>query len=330
MVFQNLKDATTRIGVSVITFVISEIFVAFSILGSIIRFMTVGLLSLMLAIVRFPIDFILSHDKARFLGRINRRFYLWRTLIKRRSKWMLINRPHYILFRTYALLFMVSFVVIAGDRSVNAFNRFKASKFDGKNVSDEIVMTKSDGTTVVITPLPEGMVVEPKYDNGQIAGARKVIHEGNKAINIPAGYKALLASDKNVNVARVPQSGIKRVNVYKENALLAQLIIDFSVEPDFTGFVGDTNSTELKSYVYVPDGLTVLPVYTLFVPKNSTDTAVIICPDANSYNEVSRYCVNATLLRDGFNKGAIRVVDLGQYWELVGVSSGGGVSISDQ
>ncbi len=329
MVFQNFKDATMRIAVSSVTFVVSELFIAFSLLGAVLRFVSVGLFQRLFIMARFPLDFTLARDKKRFLYALGRRFYLWRTLIKRRSKWMLANRPHNMLFRAYALLFMFSFVILAGSRTLNAFNQYKVKQFEGKNISNQIVMTKSDGTTVVITPLPEGAVVEPKYDNGQVAGARKVLHDEHKAINVPAGYKVLLASDKNVNVARVPQSGIERVNVYRDNILLAQLIIDFSAEPDFTGLAGDTDTTELKSYVYVPDGLTVLPVYTLFIPKNSTDAAVVICPDANSYNEVSRSCVNATILRDGLNGGAIRVVDLGQYWELDGVNSGGGISTAN-
>ena len=108
---------------------------------------------------------------------------------------------------------------------------------------------------------------------------------------------------------------------------LADVTTDFTTDLDWSSVTADTDPSAHKAFVH---NLTAAPgtatTYSLYVPYNTGDNAVTICPGASSLSEVKADCPNVTTYTDADPNVSIVTVDSQQFWKIDGLSSTGGLS----
>ncbi len=110
---------------------------------------------------------------------------------------------------------------------------------------------------------------------------------------------------------------------------LADFTADMTTDRDWSGITGSSDTT---SYQSVVSGLSTAPgvtgTHSLYVPKKDTDTAVHICPDAQTLEQVTTDCSNGQTYTEADDNVSIVDVNGTSYWLVSGLSGTGGVSVS--
>ncbi len=98
-----------------------------------------------------------------------------------------------------------------------------------------------------------------------------------------------------------------------DDTYLAQVVVDFDEDRVWT-IAGDTDHTEYVAYIAgLPEQSGAADTYTFYVPKRSTDKAVLLCPGAESFVVVTAMCEGASFYADG-RGAAVQTIEGTDYW----------------
>lgn len=142
----------------------------------------------------------------------------------------------------------------------------------------------------------------------------------------------VLQSDWNTDVSGTGQNGIVPIGVaaaVDPNIKIAELDVDFSSAPNWTGVTGGVEET--KAFFHSEQSISVISngavsSYSLFVKKGDGNK-VWVCPGASSLTDVNLSCIGGFFISDGQTvNGATATID-GIYWKISGLTGTGGMSI---
>jgi hypothetical protein len=162
------------------------------------------------------------------------------------------------------------------------------------------------------------------YDNSQI-------EKKNLISNVESGFSAVKTSNWNTDVTETPQWLVRTVGIIDDstNKRVAEINVNFEADRNWDNLTIDAEGN--KSLVHFAGGISGLPgisgsTFTLYVPKNSSDTAVYICPNASLLADVSTSCTGGYSVDDDDDNVTIVTVDGQQYWKITGLTGTGGIS----
>lgn len=120
------------------------------------------------------------------------------------------------------------------------------------------------------------------------------------------------------------------VDVYISNPFglfIAKVTVFFSADRNWSSVMGNVDLTSKKAYISglsLADGVS--STHSLYVPRDPGDDAVVICPEAESLDEVTVSCEGREIYREGDGDMSI-VADGGRsYWLVSGLEGTGGIS----
>jgi hypothetical protein len=123
------------------------------------------------------------------------------------------------------------------------------------------------------------------------------------------------------------------VRIYdNEGVPVADLQVNLGSDVDWTNLRADSNLVEDVAYMHYPGGFLSIPSATgsgfwLYVPYNSTQNSVLICPGASSSSEVNLTCNGGYLLNLDASNVALVVIDGQMFWQVAGLTGTGGLGL---
>ncbi len=109
---------------------------------------------------------------------------------------------------------------------------------------------------------------------------------------------------------------------------IADVLTNLLGDLNWTSVEGNVDWTNYKSYIINLNWMDgVATGHGIYVPRESTDTGVIICPDATTLDEVTVTCTNGILYEPGNPSLSIATIGGRSYWHVAQQVSTGGISI---
>lgn len=126
-------------------------------------------------------------------------------------------------------------------------------------------------------------------------------------------------------------SNTKQVGFTQASTPIAEAIFATSGTVDASDVTFGTDATIYKAFAHNLAQKTTNGSFTLFVPYKDGDTAVGICPGADSFDAVKAACPNFYFLTDGQSKNGVTAniitkIDNHKYWAVEGLTGTGGFS----
>ncbi len=125
-----------------------------------------------------------------------------------------------------------------------------------------------------------------------------------------------------------PDSTQRLIRLLKNDLPLAQANVMFDNAIDWRDVDGGTDSANYKSVISgLASADAVVGSHTLFVPRASTHGAVVICPHAQTLEQVSANCTNATVMTSADSNVSVVTIGGDSYWRVSGLTGTGGISV---
>ncbi len=125
-----------------------------------------------------------------------------------------------------------------------------------------------------------------------------------------------------------PDSTQHTVRLFKNGSPLAQANVFFDNAIDWRDVDGGVDSANYKSVISgLASADAVVGSHTLFVPRASTHGAVVICPHAQTLEQVSANCTDATVVTSADSNVSVVTIGGGSYWRVNGLTGTGGISV---
>lgn len=174
--------------------------------------------------------------------------------------------------------------------------------------------------------------------NGVNSGSIYVIYRDGAVVTNLDPALSIATSGSSQDLRNIPQFGRVTSKLMKSGLVISQTSIDFSddINKDWSNVSADISLAQKKSVV---SGLVTAPgtssTHTLFIPKDTDDTSVLICPDADTLGQVGLGCSNGVTFSNGetldVNGSSVTVsttnINGVDYWVASGVNGTGGLSL---
>jgi hypothetical protein len=117
--------------------------------------------------------------------------------------------------------------------------------------------------------------------------------------------------------------------IKKTDTPIADVEVTFSDDLDFSVVTADTDTDLHKSFAHnVTSAQGASSTFSLYVPYDETKTSVLVCPGADSLDEISPDCVGAIVYNVGDEEVEIVTINSEMYWKISGLTGTGGMSYS--
>ncbi len=119
------------------------------------------------------------------------------------------------------------------------------------------------------------------------------------------------------------------VFIKKTDTPIADVEVTFTDDLDFSVVTADTDLDLHKSFAHnVTSAEGASSTFTLYVPYDETKTSVLICPGADSLEDISPSCAGATIYTESDENVEIVTIDDESFWKISGLTGTGGMSYS--
>lgn len=216
-------------------------------------------------------------------------------------------------------------------------NRFRVERYTGTGWSrvGSILDNPSSGIGVAFAFNPSSEIINVTY--GTATGLSVIKYDDVYQIqNLPSHLDATTLVDTNVEVGSSNGLLGNQVIKIKHNSELSTILeyssVDFvDQDLDWGNLVANSNKINKKSIYHEIGPLEgESGIATLYVPRISSDSYVRFCPNAEILSEVDYTCAGGYDITDGATVSGITanaiVKDGADVWELLGTTTGGGIS----
>jgi hypothetical protein len=221
-----------------------------------------------------------------------------------------------------------------GNLHVAEIDRNRVLVFDNTDTYVESYGQLGGGTTQLNSP--RGIVINPVTDELTVADL-----ENHRVIQVSSGVR-IYDLNPNADVTRDSDEQ-SLVNVYYDptdpgmDSIESTLTFGEYIVSDFTvDLTTDRNwdpvnvaispelNTSLIQNLNQTDAPGVSTTHNMYVPREDTQTSVLVCPNAPSLNEINFSCPGAYTLESGSPSLEQATVDGNEYWRILGVSTSSG------